>query len=64
MAPAILRRPGGDRFEVHRAVLEQESISPFTLQGMIEKGYDLRAQYSKAVGEYPGRLSIQTPITL
>jgi arsenate reductase len=64
MAEAILRKYGGDRFEVYSAGLEPEGIHPFTIQVMKERGYDLSAQYSKGVGEYLGKVLLQTLITL
>ena len=64
MAEAILRKYGGDRFEAYSAGLKPKGIHPLTIEVMKEKGYDLSAQSSKGVGEYLGRLLVQTLITL
>ena len=64
MAEAILRKYGGDRFEAYSAGLKPKGIHPLTIQVMKEKGYDLSAQSSKGVGEYLGKLLVQTLITL
>ena len=64
MAEAILRKYGGDRFEAYSAGLEPKGIHPLTIQVMKEKGYDLRAQHSKGVGDYLGKVLVQTLITL
>jgi arsenate reductase len=64
MAEAILRRHGGDQFEAYSAGLKPKGIHPLTIQVMKEKGYDLSGQHSKGVGEYLGKVLIQTLITL
>ncbi len=64
MAEAILRKYGGDRFEAYSAGLKPKGIHPLTIQVMNEKGYDLGTQYSKGVGDYLGKLLVQTLITL
>jgi arsenate reductase (thioredoxin) len=64
MAEAILRKYGGDRFEAYSAGLEPKGIHPLTIKVMEEKGYDLGRQYSKGVGDYLGKLLVQTLITL
>jgi arsenate reductase len=64
MAEAILRKYGGERFEVYSAGLVPKGIHPFTFQVMKEKGFDLSAQYSKVVDEYLGKVLLQTLITL
>ena len=64
MAEAILRKAGGNRFEAYSAGLKPKGIHPLTIQVMEEKGYDLNAQHSKGVGEYLGKLLVQTLITL
>lgn len=64
MAEAILRKYGGDRFEGYSAGLKPKDIHPLTIEVMKEKGYDLSAQHSKGVGDYLGKLLVQTLITL
>ena len=64
MAEALLRKAGGDRFEVYSAGLQPKGINPLTVQVMEEKGFDLSAQRSKGVQEYLGKVLIQTLITL
>jgi arsenate reductase len=64
MAEAILRKYGGDHFEAYSAGLKPKGIHPLTIQVMKEKGYDLSSQYSKGVGEYLGKLLVQTLITM
>jgi arsenate reductase len=55
MAEAILRKYGGNRFEVCSAGLEPGGIHPATRLVMEEVGLDLAGQYSKDVLEYLGR---------
>jgi arsenate reductase (thioredoxin) len=64
MAEALLRKAGGDRFEVYSAGLQPKGINPLTIQVMEEKGFDLSGQRSKGVQEYLGKVLIQTLITL
>ena len=64
IAEAILRKYGEGRFEAYSAGLKPKGVHPLTIQVMNEKGYDLSAQHSKGVGEYLGKLLVQTLITL
>jgi arsenate reductase len=64
MAEAMLRKYGGDRFEAYSAGLKPKGINPLTIKVMNEKGYDLSGQHSKGVGEYLGKVLVQTLITL
>ena len=64
MAEAFLRLHGGDRFEAHSAGLKPKGVNPVTVQVMHEVGIDLSGQRSKGVGEYLGKVLIQTLITL
>lgn len=64
MAEAVLRKYGEDRFEAYSAGLKPKGIHPLTIEVMKEKGYDLSAQYSKGVGDYLGKVLVQTLITL
>jgi arsenate reductase len=49
MAEAILKRLGGDRFEVESAGLEPKEINPLVLEVMKEDGYDLSGQQADSV---------------
>jgi arsenate reductase len=64
MAEALLRRHGGDRFEVFSAGLEPKGINPFTRQVMAEQGYDLAGQRSKDVFEFLGKVHFGHIITV
>ncbi len=64
MAEAMLRRHGGEQFEVFSAGLEPKGINPFTRQVMAEKGYDLAGHRSKDVFEFLGRTHFGTIITV
>jgi arsenate reductase len=64
MAEAILRRYGGDRFEVFSAGLEPKGINPLTIQAMKAKGYDLSGQRSKYLDEYAGKVQFDYLITV
>lgn len=58
MAEAILRKFGGDHFEVESAGLEPKTINPLVLEVMRESGYDLSDQRSDSAFEFfkEGRL--------
>ena len=55
MAEALLRRHGGDRFEVHSAGTEPRGVNPLTLRVLAEAGIDASWARSKAVSEYLGQ---------
>lgn len=40
MAEALLRRHGGDRFEVHSAGTEPKGVNPLTMRVLAEAGID------------------------
>lgn len=52
MAEALLRRDGGDRFEVHSAGTEPKGVNPLTLRVLEEAGIDASWARSKSVSEY------------
>jgi arsenate reductase len=54
MAEALLRRHGGDAFEVHSAGTEPKGINPLTLRVLAEAGIDASWARSKSVTEYLG----------
>ena len=51
MAEGLLRRLGGDRFEVVSAGLEATFVKPLAIQAMREIGIDISVQRSKSVEE-------------
>jgi arsenate reductase len=64
MAEALLRKHGGQFYEVYSAGTEPKSIHPLTLQVMQEAGIDMSQQYSKALTEYMGKLHFGFLITV
>ncbi len=55
MAEALLRRHGGDRFEVHSAGTEPRGVNPLTLRVLGEAGIDASWAHSKSVQEFLGQ---------
>jgi arsenate reductase (thioredoxin) len=55
MGEALLRRHGGDRFEVHSAGTEPRGVNPLTLRVLDEAGIDASWARSKSVDEYLGQ---------
>ncbi len=55
MAEALLRRHGGDRFEVFSAGTEPKGINPLTLRILAESGIDASWARSKSVTEFAGQ---------
>jgi arsenate reductase len=55
MAEALLRRHGGDRFEVHSAGTEPRGVNPLTLRVLAEAGIDASWARSKSVTEFLGK---------
>lgn len=55
MAEALLRRHGGERFEVFSAGTEPKGINPFTLRVLADAGMDASWARSKAVDEFIGQ---------
>lgn len=49
MAEAILRKYGGDRFEVYSAGLELKGLNPYMIEVMEEVGYDMSFHFSKSI---------------
>jgi arsenate reductase (thioredoxin) len=52
MAEALLRRHGGDRFEVHSAGTEPRGVNPLTLRVLADAGIDASWARSKSVAEF------------
>jgi arsenate reductase len=55
MAEALLRRHGGDRFEVFSAGTEPRGVNPLTLRVLDEVGIDASWARSKSVDEFLGQ---------
>ena len=55
MAEVLLRRKGGDSFEVHSAGVEPGSIHPLTIRVLEEAGLSTSGLRSKSVTEYLGQ---------
>jgi arsenate reductase len=55
MAEALLRRDGGDRFEVVSAGVEPRGVHPLTVRALAEIGIDISAARSKSVAEFLGQ---------
>jgi arsenate reductase len=54
-AESILRREGGDRFEVHSAGTRPRSeLNPFALEVLEQKGHDVSVLRAKHVSEFQG----------
>jgi arsenate reductase len=54
MAEALLRREGGDRFEVVSAGVDPRGVNPLTIRALAEVGIDISGARSKSVTEYLG----------
>ena len=52
MAEALLRRHGGDRFEVFSAGTEPRGVNPLTLRVLADAGIDASWARSKSVAEF------------
>lgn len=64
MAEALLRQHAGERFEVYSAGLEPKGINPYAIRAMDEIGLDIRAQRSKSMEEFIGKMSFRYVITV
>ena len=64
MAEALLRKHGGERFEVYSAGLDPSVINPYTLKVMEEAGYDMSGHSAKSVKEYLGKEHFAYAITV
>ncbi|WP_233498227.1 arsenate reductase ArsC [Meiothermus sp. QL-1] len=54
MAEALLRRIGGDRFDVYSAGLHPSEIHPLTRRVLAEVGLDMERQHAKSLMTYWG----------
>jgi thioredoxin type arsenate reductase len=55
MAEALLRRDGGDRFQVVSAGVSPRGVHPMTITALDKVGIDISGARSKAVGEFLGQ---------
>jgi arsenate reductase len=55
MAEGLLRREGGERFEVFSAGTEPSIVNPLAIHAMQESGIDISSHRSKSVDEYAGQ---------
>jgi len=55
MAEALLRRDGGDRFEVVSAGVSPRGVHPMTIKALEKVGIDISGARSKSVGEFLGQ---------
>jgi len=55
MAEALLRKRGGDAFEVRSAGTEPRGVNPLTLKVLAESGLDASFARSKSVDEFLGQ---------
>jgi arsenate reductase len=55
MAEALLRRHGGDRFEVHSAGTDPRGVNPLTRRVLADAGIDASWARSKSVHEFLGQ---------
>lgn len=55
MAEAILRRDGGDAFEVVSAGVEPHGVNPLTIKALAKAGIDISGAESKSVGRFLGQ---------
>ena len=55
MAEGILRRDGGDRFEVESAGVSPSRVRPEAIEAMREIGIDISSHRSKSADEFTGQ---------
>ncbi len=58
MAEALLRKHGGDRFEVLSAGTDPKGINPLTIAAMQEIGIAMDGHRSKSLAEYFGKITV------
>ena len=58
MAEALLRKHGGDRFEVLSAGTDPKGINPLTIAAMQEIGIAMDGHRSKSLAEYLGKITV------
>lgn len=55
MAEALLRKEGGDAFEVVSAGVDPQGVNPMTIRALAEVGIDITGARSKSVIEFLGQ---------
>jgi arsenate reductase len=55
MAEALLRKEGGDAFEVVSAGVDPKGVNPLTIRALAEGGIDISGARSKSVMEFLGQ---------
>ena len=55
MAEALLRKEGGDAFEVVSAGVDPKGVNPLTIRALAEGGIDIAGARSKSVMEFLGQ---------
>ena len=55
MAEGLLRKMGGDQFEVFSAGTEETRVHPLAIEAMLEIGIDISGQRSKTLDEFKGQ---------
>ena len=58
MGEALLRKYGGDRFDVYSAGTDPKGVNPLTIKALAEIGIDAKEHRSKHLKEYLGKLPI------
>ena len=64
MAEALLRKNGGQEFEVYSAGLEPAGVNPYTVRVMEETGISMDGHTSKYLTEYLGKVHFGYVITV
>ena len=64
MAEALMRKYGGEQFEVYSAGLEPSVINPYAIKVLNEIGVDTSGQYSKPLETYIGKKQFDYLITV
>jgi arsenate reductase len=58
MAEALMRKHGGDRFDVYSAGTDPKGVNPLSIKALAEIGIDASGHTSKHLKEYLGRLPV------
>lgn len=58
MGEALMRKHGGDRFDVYSAGTDPKGVNPLTIKALSEFGIDASGQRSKNLTEYLGKLPV------
>jgi len=64
MAEALLRRHGGEHYDVFSAGLEPRGVHPLTIRVLAEIGIDTSTLRSKSVDEFMGKMAIHHAIVV